>query len=86
MDRKVHLIEAQPQKPKFLNVVGYARISSGKDDMRHSFVAQIDYFQKLICNTPGLRYCGVYYDERIRVQRKNFPTFRRCLKNAVIMK
>lgn len=53
MDRKVHLIEAQPQKLKFLNVVGYARISSGKDDMRHSLVAQIDYFQKLICNTPG---------------------------------
>lgn len=44
MDRKVHLIETQPQKPKFLNVVGYARVSSGKDAMMHSLAAQIDYW------------------------------------------
>ena len=82
MDRKVHLIETQPQKPKFLNVVGYARVSSGKDAMMHSLAAQIDYFQKLIRNTPGWQYCGVYYDEAYTGTKKERPGFQKMLEKC----
>lgn len=82
MDRKVHLIEAQPQKPKFLNVVGYARASSGKDAMMHSLAAQIDYFQKLIRNTPGWQYCGVYYDEAYTGTKEERPGFQKMLEKC----
>lgn len=82
MDRKVHLIEAQPQKPKFLNVVGYARVSSGKDAMMHSLAAQIDYFQKLIRNTPGWQYCGVYYDEAYTGTKEERPGFQKMLEKC----
>ena len=50
MERKVHLVNKRPPKPKMLRVVGYARGSSGKDAMLHSLASQIDYFQNLIKN------------------------------------
>lgn len=47
MEKKIHLVARQRQKPKLLRVVGYARVSSGKEAMLHSLAAQVDYYQSL---------------------------------------
>src|SRR5699024_11164716 len=41
----------------------YARVSSGKDAMRHSLSAQVSYYSALIQKHTGWLYCGVYADE-----------------------
>ena len=82
MEKKMHLVTTLPQKPKFLHVVGYARVSSGKDAMLHSLAFQIDYFQKLISNTPGWQYCGVYYDEAYTGTKEERPGFQKMLEKC----
>lgn len=80
MEKKIHLVARQPQKPKLLRVVGYARVSSGKEAMLHSLAAQVDYYQNLICNTPGWQYCGVFSDEAFTGTKKERPGFQKLLE------
>lgn len=82
MEKKIHLVSRIPPKPKLLRVVGYARVSSGKDAMIHSLAAQVDYFQKLIRNTPGWQYCGVYSDEAFTGTKEERPGFQKMLKKC----
>ena len=82
MEKKIHLVTKQPKKPKLLRVIGYARVSSGKDAMLHSLAAQIDYFQNLIRNTPGWQYCGVYYDEAYTGTKDERPGFQKMLEKC----
>lgn len=82
MEKKIHLVTKQPKKPKLLRVIGYARVSSGKDAMLHSLAAQIDYFQNLIRNTPGWQYCGVYYDEAYTGTKYERPGFQKMLEKC----
>lgn len=82
MERKVHLVNKRPQKPKLLRVIGYARVSSGKDAMLHSLAAQVDYFQNLIKNTPGWQYCGVFSDEAITGTKEDRPGFQKMIEKC----
>lgn len=82
MERKVHLVNKRPQKPKLLRVVGYARVSSGKDAMLHSLAAQVDYFQNLIKNTPGWQYCGVFSDEAMTGTKEDRPGFQKMIEKC----
>lgn len=82
MEKKIYLVTKQPKKPKLLRVIGYARVSSGKDAMLHSLAAQIDYFQNLIRNTPGWQYCGVYYDEAYTGTKDERPGFQKMLEKC----
>ena len=82
MERKVHLVARQPQKPKLLRVVAYARVSSGKDAMLHSLAAQVDYYQNLIRSTPGWQYCGVFSDEAFTGTKEDRPGFQKMLEKC----
>ena len=66
MKKVVQKIEAQnPIVPKLINVVAYARVSSGKDEMMHSLSAQVSYYSKLIQSHVGWKYAGVYADSAV---------------------
>ena len=82
MERKVHLVNKRPPKPKMLRVVGYARVSSGKDAMLHSLASQIDYFQNLIKNHAGWEFCGVYADEAVTGTKEKRPQFQKMLEKC----
>lgn len=82
MEKKIHLVARQCQKPKLLRVVGYARVSSGKEAMLHSLAAQVDYYQNLICNTPGWQYCGVFSDEAFTGTKEERPGFQKLLEKC----
>ena len=82
MERKVHLVNKRPSKPKMLRVVGYARVSSGKDAMLHSLASQIDYFQNLIKNHAGWEFCGVYADEAVTGTKEERPQFQKMLEKC----
>lgn len=82
MEKKIHLVSRKPQKPKLLRVVGYARVSSGKDAMLHSLAAQVDYYQNLIRNSPGWQYCGVYSDEAFTGTKEERPGFQKMLEKC----
>lgn len=82
MERKVHLVNKRPPKPKMLRVVGYARVSSGKDAMLHSLASQIDYFQNLIKNHAGWEFCGVFADEPVTGTKEERPQFQKILEKC----
>ena len=82
LERKIHLVNKRPPKPKMLRVVGYARVSSGKDAMLHSLASQIDYFQNLIKNHAGWEFCGVYADEAMTGTKEKRPQFQKMLEKC----
>lgn len=45
-----------------LRVAAYARVSTEQESQNNSFQAQKDYYEKLIRNTPGWTYAGIYAD------------------------
>ncbi len=82
MERKVHLVNKRPPKPKLLRVVAYARVSSDKDAQIHSLAAQVDYYQNLIRKTPGWQYCGVFSDEAFTGTKGSRPGFQQMLEKC----
>ncbi len=49
--------------PKLIRVAAYARVSSAKDAMHHSLMAQVSYYRNLIENRSDWQFVGVYADE-----------------------
>lgn len=76
MDRKVQKIsKTKSTHPKFIRVAAYARVSTGKDAMKHSLSVQVSYYNSLIQKHPGWQFCGVYADEALtgtKADRDNF--------------
>ena len=68
--------------PRLLRVAAYARVSSGKDAMLHSLSAQVSYYSKLIQNTPGWQYAGVYADEALSGTKDRRREFQRMLADC----
>ncbi|MBR6967728.1 MAG: recombinase family protein, partial [Ruminococcus sp.] len=54
-------------------VAAYARVSSGKDAMRHSLAQQIGYYTDLIQQEPGWAFAGVYADEAYTGTKEERP-------------
>lgn len=65
MQPKVEKREALKPLPRLLNVAAYARVSSLKDEMKHSLSAQVSYYSGMIQSHPGWIYAGVFYDEGV---------------------
>jgi len=68
--------------PKIKRVAAYARVSDGKESMLHSLSAQVSYYCKLIQNTPGWEYAGVYADEAISGTKDSRKEFKRILEDC----
>jgi len=57
--------EITPQRAEIKakkRVAAYARVSSGKDAMLHSLVAQVEYYHDYIQKNPDWEFAGVYAD------------------------
>jgi len=75
--------EAIAAMPKFTKVAAYARVSSAKDEMLHSLVAQVSYFNNYIRKHPGWAFADVYVDEAMTGTKNNRPEFR-CMIEACL--
>ena len=63
-------------------VAAYARVSTGKDAMRHSLAQQVSYYNDLIHQEPGWSFAGVYADEAYTGTKEERPEFRRLLADC----
>ena len=68
--------------PKIKHVAAYARVSDGKESMLHSLSAQVSYYCKLIQNTPGWEYAGVYVDEAVSGTKDSRKEFKRMVEDC----
>jgi len=75
-------IEALPQIKRRKRVAAYARVSDGKDAMRHSLSAQISYYNALIQRRIEWEFCGVYADDPVSGTQNNRSEFQRMLADC----
>ncbi len=82
MKREITKLPMLPEIPSRKRVCGYARVSSGKDEMLHSLAAQVSYYSNLIQSKPEWIYVGVYADEAETGTKDNRPEFMRLLADC----
>lgn len=79
MKREITKLPMLPELPSRKRVCGYARVSSGKDEMLHSLAAQVSYYSNLIQGKPEWDYVGVYADEAETGTKDTRPEFMQLL-------
>lgn len=82
MAKTIKRVTFAPKPPKALRVAAYARVSSGKNAMRHSLSAQISRYSEYIQSCPGWEYAGVYADEAKTGTRDGRENFQRLLTDC----
>ena len=68
--------------PKKKRVAAYARVSDGKDTMRHSLSAQISYYSALIQRRIEWEFAGVYADDPVSGTKDGRVEFQRMLADC----
>lgn len=82
MEKRVIKIDALPKLAQEVRVAAYARVSTEKDNMRHSLSAQVSYYSNLIQNHPGWQYAGVYADNASTGTKDCRAEFQRLLSDC----
>ena len=82
MTSTVTRIPALPQIRRRKRTVAYARVSDGKDAMRHSLAAQISYYSALIQRRIEWEFAGVYADNPVSGTKDNRAEFQRMLADC----
>jgi DNA invertase Pin-like site-specific DNA recombinase len=80
--KKVSKLNALPQISSKKRVAAYARVSSGKDAMRHSLSAQIGYYSAYIQRHIEWTFAGVYADEAATGTKDRRAEFQRMLSDC----
>ncbi|GHU80658.1 hypothetical protein FACS1894191_6420 [Clostridia bacterium] len=80
--KTVTKLEAMPQITRRKRVAAYARVSSGKDAMKHSLSAQISYYSSLIQRRIEWEHAGVYADDAVSGTKDNRAEFQRLLSDC----
>ena len=80
--RTIYKQDAFPKIPRRKRAAAYARVSSGKDAMKHSLSAQISYYNNLIGKRIDWIFAGVYADEPVTGTKDNRPEFNRLLADC----
>lgn len=75
-------ITPKMQNYKLKKVAGYARVSSGKDEMLHTLSAQVSHYSKFIQEHNDWEYAGVYADEALTGTKENRPQFQQLLNDC----
>ena len=75
-------IEALPRITRRKRVAAYARVSDGKDAMRHSLSAQISYYSALIQHRIEWEFAGVYADDPVSGTKDSRAEFQRMLADC----
>lgn len=63
-------------------VAAYARVSCGKDTMRHSLSAQISYYEDYIVKNADWEFAGIYADEAKTGTKENREQFQLLLSEC----
>lgn len=83
--RKVEIIEPiaqrKEQKKKY-NVAAYARVSTGSEEQKDSFVNQQKFYEEKIKSNPDYELVGVFADEAISGTTDKRPNFQRMIRLA----
>jgi DNA invertase Pin-like site-specific DNA recombinase len=74
--------DALPQIPQRKRVAAYARVSSGKDSMKHSLSAQVSYYNGMIGKRPDWEFAGVYADDDATGTKDTRTEFQRLLADC----
>jgi DNA invertase Pin-like site-specific DNA recombinase len=74
--------EAFPQIPRRKRTAAYARVSSGKEAMKHSLSAQVSYYSGLIQKRIDWEFAGVYADDATTGTKDDRPEFQRLLADC----
>ena len=78
----IRKIEAKPKRTMF-RVAAYARVSTNKEQQEESFETQKTAYQKLIEETEGWEFAGIYADKaRTGTKVKNRPGFQQMISDA----
>lgn len=83
MERTIQLV--QPMKlaeRKLLRVAAYARVSCGKDAMKHSLAAQISYYNAYIQKHSDWVFAGIYADEAYTGTKDDRPRFVQLIQDC----
>lgn len=81
-ERKVKIIEPVLQRKeqnKKYNVAAYARVSTGSDEQKDSFINQKKYYEAKIKSNPDYNFVGVFADEAISGTTDKRPEFQRMI-------
>ncbi len=83
MEREIQQVKFNTLSiPKLIRVAAYARVSSAKDSMHHSLMAQVSYYRNLIENRNDWQFVGVYADEAKTGTKDNRENFVRLLADC----
>jgi DNA invertase Pin-like site-specific DNA recombinase len=80
--KTVTKLETVPKIRRRKRVAAYARVSYGKDAMRHSLSAQISYYSALIQRHIEWEFVGVYADDPVSGTKNNRAEFQRLLADC----
>jgi DNA invertase Pin-like site-specific DNA recombinase len=80
--KTIHKQDALPQIPRRKRVAAYARVSSGKDAMKHSLSAQVSYYSGLIQKRIDWEFAGVYADDATTGTKDARAEFQRLLDDC----
>lgn len=84
-EKKVEIIEPVQQRKKQnkkYNVAAYARVSTGSDEQKDSFLNQKKYYEAKLKNNPEFNFVGVFADEAISGTTDKRPNFQRMISLA----
>jgi DNA invertase Pin-like site-specific DNA recombinase len=71
------------EEKKKLCAAAYCRVSSGSEEQKTSYVAQVDYYSKYLGGHSEYIFCGIYADEGITgTSVKRRPDFQRMLQDC----
>lgn len=86
--RKIKVIRVEPklkrEKPREqIRVAAYCRVSTLMEEQELSFESQCEYYEKLICEEPGMILAGIYGDQGCSgLHAESRPELQRLLRDC----
>ena len=80
--KTVTKVETFPQIQRRRRAAAYARVSSGKDAMKHSLSAQVSYYSAYIQRNIAWELAGVYVDDAVSGTKDNREAFERLCRDC----
>ena len=79
----IQAIEPKQEKPAVKRVAAYARVSTNKEQQVESYETQKAVYQKMIEETPGWEFAGIYADKgKTATNVKHRPGFQQMIADA----
>jgi DNA invertase Pin-like site-specific DNA recombinase len=83
---RIIIPKTMSEKKSKLKVAAYCRVSTESDEQLHSLESQIEYYTKVIKETPGWKFAGVYAERASGTDFRNRDELNRMMKDAKVGK